>query len=135
MDHDLLQLLGRVDMPTVCNAIETVQGRRGFDGYTRGTMLCSAPGEPALVGYAATAQIAARAPSTEDPRVIRTRRMGYYRMMAVAPKTSVAVIEDLGPAIARMQQTEQLVLGPARAPEFDFAAFQKAWAAFEAARI
>lgn len=231
MDQDLLRLLRSVDTPTVCNAIETVQGKRGFDGYTRGTMLCSAPGEPALVGYAATAQIAAHAPSTEDPSVIRTRRMGYYRMMAEAPKPSVAVIEDLdfpecvgafwgevntvihkgfglsgtltngvmrdlgdmaegypvvagsigpshafvhvracavpvtvfglhvspgdlvhadrhgavvvppeviadlGPAIARMQQTEQLVLGPARAPGFDFAAFQKAWAAFEAARI
>jgi hypothetical protein len=33
-----------------------------------------------------------------------------------------------------MQETERLVLDPARAPGFDFAAFESAWAAFEKAR-
>ncbi|HRW15140.1 RraA family protein [Amaricoccus sp.] len=230
MDPALLELLRRVDTPSVCNAIEVAQGRRGFDAFTRGTMLCSAPGEPAVVGYAATARISALRPPTEDPATIRTRRMAYYRMMAEAPQPSVAVIEDvdfpdcvgaywgeinttvhkgfgmagaltngvmrdlgdlapgfpvvagsIGPshgfvhvlenavpvtifglrvapgelvhadrhgavvvppeviprlagAIARMQATEKLVLGPARAPGFDFAAFEAAWSAFEAAR-
>ncbi|MCB1370535.1 MAG: RraA family protein [Rhodobacteraceae bacterium] len=230
MDPALLELLRRVDTPSVCNAIEVAQGRRGFDAFTRGTMLCSAPGEPAVVGYAATARISALRPPTEDPATIRTRRMAYYRMMAEAPQPSVAVIEDvdfpdcvgaywgeinttvhkgfgmagaltngvmrdlddlapgfpvvagsIGPshgfvhvlenavpvtifglrvapgdlvhadrhgavvvppeviprlagAIARMQATEKLVLGPARAPGFDFAAFEAAWSAFEVAR-
>ena len=230
MDPALLELLRRVDTPSVCNAIEVAQGRRGFDAFTRGTMLCSAPEEPAVVGYAATARISALRPPTEDPATIRTRRMAYYRMMAEAPQPSVAVIEDvdfpdcvgaywgeinttvhkgfgmagaltngvmrdlgdlapgfpvvagsIGPshgfvhvlenavpvtifglrvapgelvhadrhgavvvppeviprlagAIARMQATEKLVLGPARAPGFDFAAFEAAWSAFEAAR-
>ena len=44
------------------------------------------------------------------------------------------VIPRLAGAIARMQATEKLVLGPARAPGFDFAAFEAAWSAFEAAR-
>lgn len=91
---DLLDLLSRVDTPTVCNAIEVVQGKRGFQGFTRGTMVCTEPGR-AVVGYAATAQIAALAPPTEAPEVIRTRRMDYYRAMYDAPKPSVAVIEDL----------------------------------------
>ena len=230
MDPALLELLRRVDTPSVCNAIEVAQGRRGFDAFTRGTMLCSAPEEPAVVGYAATARISALRPPTEDPATIRTRRMAYYRMMAEAPQPSVAVIEDvdfpdcvgaywgeinttvhkgfgmagaltngvmrdlddlapgfpvvagsIGPshgfvhvlenavpvtifglrvapgelvhadrhgavvvppeviprlagAIARMQATEKLVLGPARAPGFDFAAFEAAWSAFEVAR-
>ncbi|HMQ93871.1 MAG TPA: RraA family protein [Amaricoccus sp.] len=230
MDPALLDLLRGVDTPSVCNAIEVAQGRRGFDAFTRGTMLCSAPEEPAVVGYAATARISALRPPTEDPATIRTRRMAYYRMMAEAPQPSVAVIEDvdfpdcigaywgeinttvhkgfgmagaltngvmrdlgdlapgfpvvagsIGPshgfvhvlenavpvtifglrvapgdlvhadrhgavvvppeviprlagAIARMQATEKLVLGPARAPGFDFAAFEAAWTAFEAAR-
>ena len=230
MDPALLELLRRVDTPSVCNAIEVAQGRRGFDAFTRGTMLCSAPEEPAVVGYSATARISALRPPTEDPATIRTRRMAYYRMMAEAPQPSVAVIEDvdfpdcvgaywgeinttvhkgfgmagaltngvmrdlgdlapgfpvvagsIGPshgfvhvlenavpvtifglrvapgdlvhadrhgavvvppeviprlagAIARMQATEKLVLGPARAPGFDFAAFEAAWSAFEAAR-
>ncbi len=228
MDDTLLALLRSVDTPTICNAIEVVQGKRGFNAFTRGTMLASAHGS--VVGYAVTAQIAALAPPTEPPAVIRARRMAYYKAMHDAPKPSVAVIEDvdfphaigaywgevnttihkgfgmagaltngvmrdlgemasdfpviagsIGPshgfvhvrtigqpvtvfgltvaqgdlvhadrhgavlippdvvahlagAIAKMQATERLVLDPARAPGFDFTAFEAAWAAFEAAR-
>jgi regulator of RNase E activity RraA len=229
MDTALLDLLRRVDTPTVCNAIEVVHGKRGFDRFTRGTMVCTEPGR-AVVGFAATARISAAAPPTEAPDVIRARRMAYYRMMHDAPKPSVAVVQDLdaphcvgafwgeinttvhkgfgmagaltdgvvrdlgdlpqgfpviagsvGPshafvhvrdigqpvtihgltvapgdlihadrhgalvippevvphlaaATARLQATERLVLDPARAPGFDLAAFEAAWAAFEAAR-
>ena len=42
---DLLDLLRKVDTPTVCNAIEIAQGKRGFDRYTKGTMQHSRPGE------------------------------------------------------------------------------------------
>lgn len=228
MDAALLTLLQSVDTPTVCNAIEVAQGKRGFNAFTRGTMLASDP-RP-MVGYAVTAQIAAVSPTTEDAATIRARRMAYYRAMAEGPQPSVAVVEDLdypdcigaywgevnttihkgfgmsgaltngvmrdlgdlapdftvvagsiGPShgfvhvravnvpviiqglavatgdlvhadrhgavvippevvphlaasIAKMQSTEQLVLAPARAPGFDFSAFEAAWAAFEAAR-
>ncbi len=94
MDDSLLALLRQVDTPTVCNAIEVAQGRRGFAGFTRGTVLCSAPGE-AMVGYAVTAKLAALEPPREDPAAIRARRMAYYRAMWEAPKPAVAVIEDL----------------------------------------
>jgi regulator of RNase E activity RraA len=228
MDENLLKLLQSVDTPTVCNAIEVAQGKRGFNAFTRSTMIASDP-RP-MVGYAITAQIAALAPPAEDAATIRVHRMAYYRAMAEGPKPSVAVVEDLdaphcigaywgevnttihkgfgmsgaltngvmrdlgdlapdfpvvagsvGPshgfvhvrsvnqpvtihsltikagdlvhadrhgavvvppeviahlaaAIANMQATEQLILGPARAPGFDFAVFESAWAAFEAAR-
>ena len=230
MDNTLLELLRSVDTPTVCNAIEVAQGQRGFNDFTRGTLLSSAPEEPAIVGYAVTAKIAALAPPDEPADVIRTRRMAYYKAMAEAPKPSVAVIEDedypecigaywgevntvvhkgfgmsgaltngvmrdlgdmaenfpvvaasIGPshgfvhvtaldvpvnvmgltvrpgdlvhadrhgavvvpadvvdrlaaAIEKMQRTEQLVLGPAREPGFDFEKFEAAWTAFENAR-
>jgi regulator of RNase E activity RraA len=230
IDDTLLALLRKVDTPTVCNAIEVVQGRRGFDRFTRGTMLSSAPHEPAIVGRAVTAQIAALAPSTEAPDITRARRMAYYKAMHDAPKPAIAVIEDLdfphcigaywgevnttihkafglsgaltngvmrdlgdmpagfpviagsvGPshgfvhvrsiaapvtvfglcveqgdfihadrhgavvipedaipglaaAILKLQSTERLILDPARAPGFDFDAFEKAWAEFEKAR-
>jgi regulator of RNase E activity RraA len=229
IDPDLFALLQSVDTPTVCNAIEVAQGRRGFAGFTRGTMVATDPGT-ALVGYAMTAQIAALAPPTDAPDVIRTRRMAYYRAMFQAPKPALAVVEDLdhpnaigaywgevnttihkafgmagaltngvvrdlgdlpkgfpvvagsmGPshgyvhvrsvaqpvrihgltiapgdlvhadrhgavvvppevipvlaaAIARLQATEAVILAPARAGFADFAAFETAWAAFEAAR-
>lgn len=230
MDPALLTLLRSVDTPTVCNAIEVAQGRRGFNAFTRGTMLCSAPDDPPMVGYAVTAQIAAITPPTDDAATIRARRMVYYRAMAEGPKPSVAVVQDLdhphcigaywgevnttihkgfgmsgaltngvmrdlgdlapgfpvvagsvGPshgfvhvrsvntpvtihglslapgdlvhadrhgavvvppevipglaaAILKMQATERLILDPARAAGFDFAAFEIAWAAFEKAR-
>lgn len=95
MNTSLLDLLRRVDTPTVCNAIEVAQSKRGFDAFTRGTMLCSAPEEPAIVGYARTAKIAAVHPPTEPPDVIKQRRMAYYKYMAEAPNPAVAVIEDL----------------------------------------
>lgn len=230
MNETLLALLRRVDTPTVCNAIEVAQGRRGFDRFTRGTMMCSDPEAGAMVGRAVTARIAALAPPSEDPEVIRVRRMAYYRRMAEAPKPSVAVVEDLdfpdcigaywgeinvtvhkgfgmsgaltngvmrdlgdlpggfpvvagsvGPshgfvhvreigtqvsihglivvegdwihadrhgalvipeavvpdleaAIHKLLETEKLILGPARREDFDFPAFEAAWAAFEQAR-
>lgn len=230
MDDTLLALLRSVDTPTACNAIEVAQGKRGFNDFTRGTMLCSDPEGGAMVGYAVTARISALAPPTEPADVIRARRMAYYKAMAEGPKPSVAVVEDVdfpecigaywgevnttvhkgfgmsgaltngvmrdlgdlaqgfpvvagsvGPshgfvhvteldtpvtifgltlrpgdlvhadrhgavvvppevipelkvAIHKMQDTEHLVLDPARRPGFDFDAFEAAWAAFEAAR-
>ena len=56
MDDVLLSLLRSVDTPTVCNAIEVAQGKRGFNGFTRGTMLASDPAG-VMVGYARTARI------------------------------------------------------------------------------
>ncbi len=50
MDATLLTLLRGVDTPTICNAVEVAQGRRGFNAFTRGTKLCSAPDEPPIVG-------------------------------------------------------------------------------------
>lgn len=230
MDTQLLTLLRSVDTPTVCNAIEVAQGKRGFNVFTRGTMLPSDP-KGVMVGYAVTAQIAALSPPSEDRATIRARRMAYYKAMAEAPKPSVAAIEDMdyphcigaywgevnttihkgfgmsgaltngimrdlgdlapdfpvvagsiGPshgfvhvrsvnqpirimgmdvragdlihadrhgavvipadvigllqsAILKMQDTEKLVLEPARSEGFDFAAFEAAWAAFEKARV
>ena len=91
----LLARLRAVDTPSVCNAIEVAQGRRGFAGFTRGTPLRSDPEAPAAVGYAATAVIAAREPPVEPPDVVRARRLDYFRHMAAAPSPSLAVIEDI----------------------------------------
>ena len=95
MKDSLLKLLQSVDTPTVCNAIEVVEGKRGFDRFTRSTMLSSHPEAGALVGYARTARIAALAPPTEAPEVIKARRMDYYRHMASGPRPALAVVEDL----------------------------------------
>ena len=95
MNENLLKLLQRVDTPTVCNAIEVAQGKRGFNAFTRGTMLASHPDAPAMVGYARTAKIAAVAPPEEPPETIKARRMDYYRHMAEGPRPAITVVEDI----------------------------------------
>lgn len=94
MNDALLKLLQRVDTPTVCNAIEVAQGKRGFNDFTRGTMVCSAPGE-AMVGYARTARIQALNPPSEDAEVIKARRMAYYKYMSEGARPGVAVVQDM----------------------------------------
>lgn len=94
MTDDLLKLLQKVDTPTVCNAIEVAQGKRGFDAFTRGTMLASHPDDGAIVGYARTARIAAVNPPSEPADVIKARRMAYYEYMSKGPRPAIAVVED-----------------------------------------
>ena len=230
MNDALLNVLKSVDTPTVCNAIEAAQGKRGFNNFTKATMVASAPEEKSVVGYALTAKIAATSAPGEPAESLKERRMSYYKYMAEGQQPSVAVIEDcdfpncigafwgeinttvhkgfgvsgvvtngvvrdlgdlptgfpviagsIGPshafvhvrefgkpvsvfglaveegdlvhadrhgalvipslvipslqhAIEKLIATERLVLDPASKPDFDFEAFAKAWAAFEAAR-
>ncbi len=94
MNETLHDLLKRVDTPTVCNAIEVAQGRRGFNAFTRGTMVCSAPGR-AMVGYARTARIQAVNPPSEAPDVIKARRMAYYKYMSEGSRPGIAVVQDM----------------------------------------
>ena len=93
--ESLLRILRSVDTPTVCNAIEVAQGKRGFNRFTRATMIHSKPGDPAIVGFARTAKISGLAPPTEPGATIRTRRMDYYRSMAAGPGPTAAIIEDV----------------------------------------
>ena len=230
MNGALFDVLRSVDTPTVCNAIEAAQGKRGFNNFTKATMVASAPEEKSVVGYALTAKIAATSAPEEPAEILKERRMAYYKYMAEGQRPSVAVIEDcdfpncvgafwgeinttvhkgfgvsgvvtngvvrdlgdlptgfpviagsIGPshafvhvrefgkpvsvfglaveegdlvhadrhgalvipslvipslqhAIEKLIATERLVLDPASKPDFDFEAFAKAWAAFEAAR-
>lgn len=94
MNDSLFDLLKRVDTPTVCNAIEVAQGKRGFDAFTRGTMFASAL-DGVMVGYARTARIAAVTPPSEPPEVIKARRMAYYKYMSQGPRPAVAVVQDM----------------------------------------
>ncbi|WP_434051521.1 MAG: RraA family protein [Roseibium sp.] len=95
MKTELLDLLKSVDTPTVCNAIEVAEGRRGFNRFTRGTMLASDPQGGAMVGFARTAKISALAPPTEPADAIKARRMDYYRYMSEGPRPALTVVEDI----------------------------------------
>jgi regulator of RNase E activity RraA len=95
MNVSLLKKLQSVDTPTVCNAIEVAQGQRGFNQFTKGTMLISSSEDVAMVGYARTAQIAALAPPKESASVIKQRRADYYQHMSEGPRPAIAVVEDI----------------------------------------
>lgn len=96
---DALALLRGVDTPTICNAIEVIEGRRGFDRFTRGTVLAS-DRSGVLLGRARTARISALAPPVEPAEVIRARRMDYYRHMASGDGPRLAVVQDMDGAEA-----------------------------------
>lgn len=93
--EDLLNLLRSVDTPTVCNAIEVAQGKRGFNRFTRGTMQHCKPRDPAIVGFARTAKISGLAPPNEPAEIIRERRLEYFRSMAAGSGPTAAVVEDV----------------------------------------
>ncbi len=95
LPDSLMALLRQVDTPTVCNAIEVVYGKRGFDRFTRGTMQHSNPAARRIVGLARTAKIAGLEPPKESATIIRARRMDYFRSMAAGLSPTAAVIEDL----------------------------------------
>jgi hypothetical protein len=64
-DKELLTIRRQVDTPAVCNATKVAQRKRGFQGYTKGTVLCSVPGQT-IVSYAVTAGRRGLAPPTEE---------------------------------------------------------------------
>jgi regulator of RNase E activity RraA len=91
----LIEHLKSFDTPTVCNAIEVAQGRRGFDGFTHRTMHWSGAPDLRIVGYARTARIAGRTAPDEPTTALRERRMAYFRSMASGPRPGIAVVEDV----------------------------------------
>lgn len=93
---DLLAILARCDTGTVCNAIEVVEGGRGFMRFTRFTPLASDPSP--FFGRARTASIAGRERPAEAADTLRRRRMDYYRHMAEGPSPecpALVVVQDL----------------------------------------
>ena len=92
---NLLNYLREFDTPTICNAIEVAEGKKGFNNFTRGIMLCSSVDETPIVGFALTAKISAKKPPDEQLIITRKTRMEYYKYMASCGKASVAVIEDV----------------------------------------
>lgn len=95
MDESLLKLLAQTDTPTICNAIELAQGKRGFNAFTRGTMVPMHNSSQVAMGFARTAKIAAEAPTTLSDADNKALRMAYYEYMSEAGSPSICVIEDL----------------------------------------
>ena len=93
---EVLAALKAVDTPTICNAIELVEGKRRNTGFTRATVIAADPMLPPMVGFALTARIRSDRPASEDPTVVRARRLDYYRYLASNTRPRLVVIEDHG---------------------------------------
>ena len=87
--------LRAVDTPTVCNAIEVVEDRRGYRGFTPRALFATFPEAPPMLGYARTARIASAAPSCDPAETVRARRLEYYRHMGTGPTHRIAVVGDI----------------------------------------
>ncbi len=92
---DLYQLLLSIDTPTVCNAIEVVEGKRGFANFSKKTVQVADRKLPPLVGYALTAKIKGKEKPSLPPATIREVRKNYYEYMAKGGRPAICVIEDL----------------------------------------
>jgi len=92
---DLLEALSAYDTPTICNALEIVAPERRAVGFTVEPLVAARPTLPPMVGYARTASIRARQPSTLDREAAKALRLSYYEYVATGPMPTIVVIQDL----------------------------------------
>lgn len=97
MREELLKLLAHTDTPTICNAIELAQGRRGFNQFTRGRYVVMHETPQVAMGFARTARIAAENPPERGDEENKAIRMEYYRYMSRSKLPAMCVIEDTDP--------------------------------------
>jgi regulator of RNase E activity RraA len=95
IDLELIRHLRAFDTPTICNALEVVQGGRLVKGFTRQTMICAFPDLKPVCGLARTATIKASAPSSLPPAEAKQLRQDYYRYVAAGDLPTVVVLEDI----------------------------------------
>ena len=91
---EIVSALIAVDTPTICNALEVVEGRRGTVGFTRKPMVAAFPGLPPILGFARTATIRAAAPNILPGSEAKALKIAYYRQLE-ADEPIITVIEDL----------------------------------------
>lgn len=93
--NDFIRSLTKFDTPTISNAIEVAQGKRGYDRFSRGTPVSKMNGTKAMCGYARTAKLSGIKPPTESLEIIKARRLDYFKYMAKGDEPTVCVIEDI----------------------------------------
>lgn len=93
---ELLARLRRVDTPTICNALELVVPERRAKGFTTRPFVVAHPELAPIVGFARTATIRAREPTSRSAAAMKQLRLDYYRYVAATPEApTVVVIQDL----------------------------------------
>jgi regulator of RNase E activity RraA len=93
LSADLVDRLGAIDTPTICNALELVIPARRTTGFNRRPLVCPFPHLKPIVGYARTATIRSREPNPSGES--RATRIAYYEYIEKGPRPSIAVIQDI----------------------------------------
>jgi regulator of RNase E activity RraA len=95
-DPALLAALGKIDTPTICNALEELVKPRELIRFTTQPFITNDSDDAIFVGYARTAMIRAERPPAMPPAERKALRLRYYEHVATAkPGPNVAVIQDI----------------------------------------
>jgi regulator of RNase E activity RraA len=94
LDASILAALGAFDTPTVCNALERIDGRWRDRGYTRGPLHSYGVGKRPMVGYAATATIRSYA-SPAGAADGKARKLAYYQYISECVGPTIVVMQDI----------------------------------------
>ena len=93
-----LNILTKVDTPTISNALDLFRGDRSAEGFTKFPVVCSNEKLKPIVGIAKTAKIKASIKSSLTPEKLNDIRLNYYEYMSINTDKSfgnICVIEDL----------------------------------------
>jgi regulator of RNase E activity RraA len=96
---DDIAVLEQFDTPTICNALELIDGSRRDYGYTRCNMKVVNESAGPIVGFALTATMRSETPSELSPSELTQSRLSYYEYMFTdmgGPK--VCIMQDIDDA-------------------------------------
>lgn len=99
LSQALIEKLTAVDTPTICNALEIANGgKRSNQGFTVGVFQCAHPDMKPIMGFARTATIKTHSPYTDQPSVLKSRRLAFYQHMASQGVPTIGVVQDIDDA-------------------------------------
>jgi len=90
-----LDALRALDTPTVCNALEEIDGKYRRDGFTTEQLACPFPNLRPIIGYARTATCRSVYPGDKSDAAATEHRVAYYAYVNQGEEPKISVIQDL----------------------------------------
>ncbi len=91
-----LAALAKLDTPSICNALETIDAKYRTQSWTQEPLICAFPALPSMVGYAVTATLRSTQPGSPG----RERRLAYFDYLTKVPGPRIVLIQDMDGARA-----------------------------------
>src|SRR5579884_2540431 len=89
------EALRKIDTPTICNLLEMVAPEQRGHGFTFHHLHCIFPTLPPIVGYAKTATVRARRPSTRTADEVLALRERYLTYVGTGALPKISIVQDL----------------------------------------